>query len=160
MEPVKLMEALNAIYTHFDELVASRPGLWKVETIGDAYIVVGGLFDDVGDDEAVGSSHVVTLNQTANTEPPQARVRAHLEQVLGLAHQLQAALDSLRNSLGLDVHMRIGVHCGDVVTGIVGSQRPRFSKLLHHCAFVFFLNIIEFFSAPLFRCSWIGIDDR
>ena len=35
----------------------------------------------------------------------------------------------LRNDLRLPLHARIGIHCGTVVSGIVGSQRPRFCAL-------------------------------
>ena len=34
----------------------------------------------------------------------------------------------LRVELGLPLHARIGIHCGPVVSGIVGSQRPRFCE--------------------------------
>lgn len=40
----------------------------------------------------------------------------------------QAAMSRLRAELGLPLHARIGIHCGPVVSGIVGSQRPRFCE--------------------------------
>jgi hypothetical protein len=46
---------------------------------------------------------------------------------------LQKTLHDLREKLVLPLHARIGIHCGDVVSGIVGSQRPRFCEL--HGAF-------------------------
>ena len=41
----------------------------------------------------------------------------------------QAEMVRLRNDLRLPLHARIGIHCGTVVSGIVGSQRPRFCAL-------------------------------
>ena len=72
----------------FDELVETH-GLWKADTIGDAYVVVGGLFkgveslddgstttDDDGfatEQSAQGDALLVEINGAASVEPPAAR---------------------------------------------------------------------------------------
>lgn len=85
------------------------------------------------------------------------RTRALLERVFALAHAMQVrrgeggaarveathphipsltlplpppqdALQDLRSELDIPLHARMGVHCGDVVSGLVGSQRPRFCE--------------------------------
>ena len=43
MRPIEIMRMLNALYVKFDKLV-EKHNLYKVETIGDAYMVVGGKF--------------------------------------------------------------------------------------------------------------------
>jgi class 3 adenylate cyclase len=58
-----------------------------------------------------------------------AESRVHLDRVFHLAARMLDELAEVRAALNLPLHMRIGVHCGDVVTGIVGSQRPRFCVL-------------------------------
>ena len=45
LSPVEIVETLNAVFSAFDRL-AERHGLEKIKTIGDAYMVVGGLTDD------------------------------------------------------------------------------------------------------------------
>ncbi len=42
LSPTDLLELLNRIFSEFDELAAAR-GLEKIKTIGDAYMVAGGL---------------------------------------------------------------------------------------------------------------------
>ncbi len=55
-------------------------------------------------------------------------VRANLETVFNVALQLQEELETIRTQLSLPLHLRLGVHCGSVVTGIVGVQRQRFCE--------------------------------
>lgn len=134
---VDLLGVLNEMYSRFDRLV-EEAGLWKVETVrnlqrdgavhthahvppswqvGDAYIVVGGLvnFSEPAAELAPSSS---------------SSARAHLDRVFHLAVRMLDELAAMRVQLGLPLHMRVGVHCGDVVTGVIGSQRPRFCERL------------------------------
>merc|ERR1712157_485020 len=41
--PQQVMEFLHDLFVRFDDLVDMDPSLWKVETIGDAFMVVSGL---------------------------------------------------------------------------------------------------------------------
>ena len=75
--------------------------------IGDAYIVVGGITP-------------VSVGVIADTP------RDRLERVLRLAVRLLHEIATFRERFGLPMHLRIGVHSGSVVTGIVGTQRVRF----------------------------------
>jgi hypothetical protein len=54
--------------------------------------------------------------------------RENLERVLHLAGRMLEELDGFRGRFGLPLHLRIGVHCGDVVTGVIGTARPRFCE--------------------------------
>lgn len=101
----ELMATLNAVYSRFDEIV-EEASLWKVETVGDAYIVVGGI----------AASDV--------SETPRDR----LEKVLRLAVRLLEEMALFRERFKLPMHLRVGVHSGSVITGIVGTQRVRFCK--------------------------------
>ena len=138
---------------------------------GDAYIVVGGLFEVVDNDTdacAPGSprlgntSNVFASQRPANNTTAtnssgallgrERRTREHLESIMSLAASLHETLGQFRDSLGLDIHMRIGVHSGDVVTGIIGSHRPRFSEFGRWIVVTFFferLSLVQVFWAFL-----------
>jgi class 3 adenylate cyclase len=95
MSPPELVRLLNEIFTVFDELV-DRYGLEKVKTIGDAYMVVGGMSEQSGD---------------------------HTARVAGMALDLAEAVGRIEAAVRLDVRFRIGVHCGPVVAGVIGRKK-------------------------------------
>lgn len=90
-----LVSKLNDLFTRFDEACAAN-GVEKIKTIGDAYMAAAGL---EGDGAADRSESVVSA---AN-----------------LALDMFAAL---RDS-GASWQMRIGIHAGPVVAGIIGSRK-------------------------------------
>ena len=93
------MDMLNEVFMHFDELV-ERNGLQKLETIGDAYLVIGG---------------------TPSPEDPE-------EQAQRFAHMALDMIDAINVHMAPDgsrLAIRIGIHCGPVVAGIVGKKMPR-----------------------------------
>ena len=99
ISPQDTMDMLNSLFSTFDELV-ERNGLQKVETIGDAYMVVAGT-PDPGDPR---------------------------EQARRMAHMAQDMLEAVANTIAPDgsgLAIRIGIHCGSVVTGVVGKKMPR-----------------------------------
>jgi class 3 adenylate cyclase len=100
--------------------------------VGDAYIVVGGL-DVLSKASSCDNSRVSRGGSAYYGARSQAHLvgsgtatRVHLDKIFHLAQCMLKELEIMRALHGLPLHMRIGVHCGDVVTGIVGSQRPRF----------------------------------
>ncbi len=95
----ELLQELNACFKAFDDIITAR-GIEKIKTIGDAYMCVGGLPDP-------GSSTPVDV------------VRAALEmQAFMIARKAQ------RDALGLPAfEMRVGIHTGPVVAGIVGVKK-------------------------------------
>lgn len=96
---MELVQFLNDMYTRFDT-IAEKENLYKVEIIGDAYFVVGGC------------PIVSTTNALA---------------VVSAATDMFAALPLLRRNCGLpDLNIRIGVHSGPVLAGVVGSKDPRY----------------------------------
>jgi class 3 adenylate cyclase len=95
LEPRATRELLDRLFTGFDEL-AARHGLEKIKTIGDAYMVVGGVPEP-------------------STDHP-ARVVA-----MGLDLLDYAALAAA--DLGLPLDLRIGIHTGPVVAGVVGTRK-------------------------------------
>jgi adenylate cyclase len=93
--PEELVAFLDGLYTSLDALVTRR-GLEKVKTSGDAYMVVSGV--------------------------PEPRAD-HLEALADLALDIAEAVAGLTDSRGRAVPLRIGLACGPVVAGVVGSQR-------------------------------------
>lgn len=89
---------LNRIFCAFDAL-ADTYGLEKVKTIGDAYMAVSGLHDQPIDQ----------VNQ--------------IESIANMALDMIETTESLGNSLGHPIQLRIGIHCGPVVGGVIGRKR-------------------------------------
>jgi class 3 adenylate cyclase len=95
MDAAELVTLLNDVFSVFDGLVA-QSGLEKVKTIGDAYMIVGGM---------------------PIWQPD------HLERLATLA--LDIATEVGRNDAArrLGVEFRIGMHTGPVVAGVIGTRK-------------------------------------
>jgi class 3 adenylate cyclase len=95
ISPVELVYLLNEIFSSFDEL-ATRHGLEKIKTIGDAYMVASGL--------------------------PERRAD-HAEAMAELALDMQDALASFNRARGAALDIRTGINTGPVVAGIIGTSK-------------------------------------
>jgi guanylate cyclase len=93
--PKMLVENLNKIFTHFDQLV-EKYGLEKIKTIGDAYMVASGL-------NGVNYGQVTNMADLA----------------LSMACDIQNF--SLDGHTKCD--LRIGIHIGSVTAGVIGSKK-------------------------------------
>lgn len=94
-DPADVVEFLNAVFSDLDEL-AQRHGLEKIKTIGDAYMVAGGL--------------------------PVPRPD-HCERVAAFAVDMLGRLEHFRTLDGEPLRMRIGINTGPVVAGVIGRQK-------------------------------------
>ncbi|XP_071447576.1 receptor-type guanylate cyclase Gyc76C-like [Hetaerina americana] len=99
--PLEVVNFLNDLYTLFDRIIRGYD-VYKVETIGDAYMVVSGLPLRNGDCHAgeIASMSLDLLEAVAN----------HC-----IAHRPTEKLK-----------LRIGIHTGPVVAGVVGLTMPRY----------------------------------
>jgi adenylate cyclase len=95
LSPHDLVLLLDEIFSRFDE-VADRLGLEKIKTIGDAYMLVGGL-----------------------PEPSED----HAERVARAALAMRQIVRDVAKQRGFDLSMRIGVHSGAVVAGVIGRRK-------------------------------------
>lgn len=93
--PIELVEILNQIFSTFDRL-AEQYGLEKIKTIGDAYMVVGGV-----------------------TSP----MSNHVEAVMELAIAMQSFMPTFRKGQYGPFHIRIGINSGPVVAGVIGVKK-------------------------------------
>ncbi len=101
-EPAALIGLLDEYFSAFDDIVAGY-GLEKIKTIGDAYMAVGGV--------------------------PETGLRHPIDACLAaLEMQATAArVKSRSDRLGLpSLELRIGVHTGPVISGVVGNRRFTF----------------------------------
>jgi class 3 adenylate cyclase len=93
--PEQVVGVLDEVFSAFDDLTEARE-LEKIKTIGDAYMVAGGLPDPRTD---------------------------HAEAIAELAIEMQAAFERICTQLGLDLAIRIGIDSGPVVAGVIGRRK-------------------------------------
>eukprot|EP01025_Chloroclados_australasicus_P063169 TRINITY_DN83387_c0_g1_i1.p2 TRINITY_DN83387_c0_g1~~TRINITY_DN83387_c0_g1_i1.p2 ORF type:complete len:156 (-),score=13.89 TRINITY_DN83387_c0_g1_i1:42-509(-) len=108
-----LMFFLNRIYSAFDELVELF-GVYKVETVGDKYMVAAGIITTIEEPDG-------TFKYQVNTVDP-----CHAHRALGFARALLVTAENLSKESDIPVNIRIGGHTGPVVSGVVGTKMPRF----------------------------------
>jgi class 3 adenylate cyclase len=98
LAPRQLLQLLNDLFSGFDEL-AAQFSLEKIKTVGDAYMAVAGV--------------------TEATPQPQERAAR-------MALALVERCDLATREWGLALRLRVGIHCGPLVAGVIGRQRLAF----------------------------------
>ncbi|EFO27426.2 guanylyl cyclase/natriuretic peptide receptor [Loa loa] len=97
--PYDVFNMLNELYTKFDR-IAKINDVYKVETIGDAYVVASGVPTQCAD---------------------------HSERILNMAIGMQIEVKSVkRPGTDIPLEIRVGVHTGPVFAGVVGFKMPRY----------------------------------
>ena len=104
---------LHHLFSAFDSTVESLR-LFKMDTVGDAYIVAAFLPDADGNELPENSKESVQLTSEG---------LAH--RMLWLASSMLGTLEKYRTKSGEKVQARIGVAAGKVVVGAMGSLQPR-----------------------------------
>ena len=95
VSPTELVSFLNEIFSTFDHL-AEKHGLEKIKTIGDAYMVVGGLPTPRSD---------------------------HANAIAEMALDMLDAISDFSNTHNQDFSIRIGINSGPVVAGVIGIKK-------------------------------------
>ncbi|MGJ4788223.1 adenylate/guanylate cyclase domain-containing protein [Leptospira koniambonensis] len=95
VSPETLVHFLNDVFSHFD-LLAEKYGMEKIKTIGDAYMAVSGI--------------------------PIWNER-HAEAAMKMAVEMQKFVKTLHDPSGKPLRMRIGIHSGPVVAGVIGKKK-------------------------------------
>lgn len=98
LTPDKLISELNDIFHEFDDIV-ERNNVEKIKTIGDAYLAVAGLFDDEED---------------------------HAHRTISAAIEMQQYLAERNEVSDIKWNIRIGIHSGPVISGVVGKKKFAF----------------------------------
>ena len=95
MSATKLVYLLNEIFSTFDQLT-EKHGLEKIKTIGDAYMVAGGIPIERAD---------------------------HAEAIAEMALDMLVAIQELNVKLDAKFDLRIGINSGPVVAGVIGTKK-------------------------------------
>ena len=95
LSPGDLVSLLNEVFSIFD-MLAEHYELEKIKTIGDAYMVVGGLAPNAHN---------------------------HCGRVADMALDMVTAIAAYREESGIDLHIRVGMHLGPAVAGVVGIKK-------------------------------------
>lgn len=100
ISPSHLVRVLNDLFSSFDR-DAERLGIERIKTIGDAYMAIGGLSRS-----SDGTDHVEAAAQ--------------------FALAIQARVLRLVEEMEYPLKIRVGLHVGPVVAGVIGVTRPAF----------------------------------
>jgi adenylate cyclase len=95
LTPTELISLLNELFSEFDRLV-ERHGIEKIKTIGDCYMAAAGV--------------------------PVPR-EDHAEAIAALAIDLVRYINHFTNRYHYPINLRIGIHSGSVVAGVIGQQK-------------------------------------
>ncbi|MDJ1174065.1 adenylate/guanylate cyclase domain-containing protein [Roseofilum capinflatum] len=95
VQPIQLVDMLNQVFSTFDQLTETY-GLEKIKTIGDAYMVAGGLPDPMPN---------------------------HLDIMARMALSMQAYMGQFKTPMGDNFQIRIGIHMGSVIAGVIGKKK-------------------------------------
>ncbi|XP_055957672.1 atrial natriuretic peptide receptor 2 [Patella vulgata] len=99
--PIEVVNLLNSLYTLFDDIITNYD-VYKVETIGDAYMLASGLPKRNGD--------------------------RHIKEIADCSMDLLSSITtfSIPHQPNKKLRIRIGIHSGPVVAGVVGLAMPRY----------------------------------
>ena len=95
MKPYELVEMLNNVFSLFDN-IADKYNLEKIKTIGDAYMIAGGIGTDG---------------------------RGHAENIADMGLEMIDLIADYRDKTGTDVQIRVGLHMGPAVAGVIGLKK-------------------------------------
>ncbi|XP_049826042.1 head-specific guanylate cyclase [Aethina tumida] len=116
--PMMVINMLENLYSQFD-IFCGQIDVYKVETIGDAYCVAGGLHKETD---------------------------THAQQIAWMAMMMIETCTKHQTHQGQPIRMRIGIHTGSVLAGVVGVKMPRYCMFGHN---VTIANKFESGSEPL-----------
>jgi len=104
MPPKFMVTLLNEVFSHFDQL-AEKYGLEKIKTIGDAYMVAGGLEEH----------HERHASESGEHE--------YCSAICGMAIEMRDYMEALSGIRRVRLQIHVGIGTGPVVAGVIGMKK-------------------------------------
>ena len=99
--PKEVVEMLSNLFTRFDKLCVIHK-VYKVHTIGDCYVVMGYL-------------------DSKDRDP-----HNECNSIVNMALSMISVIERANREQGIDLKMRIGIHTGNIIAGIIGTNIVRY----------------------------------
>ncbi|XP_044258935.1 soluble guanylate cyclase 89Db-like [Tribolium madens] len=97
-DAMQVVSTMNTVFSCFDSLM-DKFGVYKVETVGQIYMAVSGAPE---------------------------RTPKHAENIASVSFEMLKQTDEIKSPDGVKVNIRIGIHSGPAVAGVVGIKVPRY----------------------------------
>jgi Adenylate cyclase, family 3 (some proteins contain HAMP domain) len=109
-EGKRVAQILDDIFRTFDQFCASH-GIQKIETVGKTYMACAGL-----------KSVEMSLSKNIQSINP-------IRRILDLALDMEEFIKRTTYGDGIPMKIRIGIHYGKVIAGVIGFHKPQFSLI-------------------------------
>ena len=130
----QVVELLGRLFTAFDKLT-EKHGVFKMQTIGDAYVIASGLpFEDSitvpvrssycsQDSYSFDDSEQISFSTTKKVTIP----ADHLPRLIAMAQDMHNEVRKILDPVtGERLEMRIGIHLGQIIGGVIGTTTLRY----------------------------------